>query len=40
MVIYLYLKVKRLIDIVLSSLGIILLSPIFVILIIAIKFGF
>jgi O-antigen biosynthesis protein WbqP len=37
MVINLYLKVKRLIDIVLSSLGIILLSPIFVILIIAIK---
>lgn len=33
----LYLKVKRTIDVVLSSLGIILLSPIFVILIIAIK---
>ncbi|MCA0170377.1 sugar transferase [Bacillus sp. RAR_GA_16] len=32
-----YLKIKRLIDIVLSSIGIILLSPIFVSLIIAIK---
>lgn len=32
-----YLKVKRLIDIILSSLGLILLSPIFLIIIIAIK---
>lgn len=33
-----YLKLKRLIDIILSSLGIIILAPIFLILIIAIKF--
>lgn len=35
---YMYLKVKRLIDIILSVLGLIILSPIFLILTIAIKF--
>lgn len=35
---YMYLKVKRLIDIILSMLGLIILSPVFLILIIAIKF--
>ena len=34
-----YLKFKRLIDIVLSSLGLIVLSPVFLLLVIAIKFG-
>ena len=33
----LYLKIKRLIDIILSSLGLIILTPVFLILIIAIK---
>jgi O-antigen biosynthesis protein WbqP len=32
-----YLKIKRLIDIILSSLGLIILSPVFLVLIIAIK---
>ena len=32
-----YLKIKRLIDIILSTLGLIILSPVFLILIIAIK---
>ncbi len=32
-----YLKIKRLIDIILSSLGLIILSPVFLLLIIAIK---
>ena len=32
-----YLKIKRLIDIILSTLGLIILSPVFLVLIIAIK---
>ena len=32
-----YLKVKRLVDIILSFLGIIILSPVFLVLIVAIK---
>jgi O-antigen biosynthesis protein WbqP len=34
-----YLKIKRLIDIILSTLGLIILSPVFLVLIIAIKLG-
>lgn len=34
-----YLKIKRLIDIVLSGLGLIILAPVFLLLIIAIKLG-
>ena len=35
--IIMYMKVKRVMDIVLSSLGIVILSPVFIVLIIAIK---